>query len=204
MGVMTTTTRLKINGQVLTLVLNREELAQRREKNECVISFRLNEPIQHEGENCLFVVFPIRITPELNLEQTGEGILCVDEDRANEVRNGIALKNQNIPPVVLASWSGGFTLGTMSNIQKFRRCLELFQFHVPKVVKGRDCGFALRLYDDYETKPRVVIWEELLPVTDKQKAEKLLRQKEAALRAEQVEKDKLQITQQVEPSLIQS
>src|ERR1039457_4499046 len=56
----------------------------------------------------------------------------------------------------------------------------------------------------YETKPRVVIWEELLPVTDKQKAEKLLRQKEAALRAEQVEKDKLQITQQVEPSLIQS
>lgn len=201
---MTSTAKLKIKEQTLTLVFNREELAQRRKKNECVISFRLNEPIQHEGKNCPFVVFPIQITSELNLEQTGEGILCADEAEANRIRNSIALYRQETPHIVLASWQGGFALGALSDVQHFKRCLELFQFHVPKFFEGQSCGFAIRLYDVYTNKTRVLIWEKLLPVTDKDEAEKLLREKESELRIKQIEKDKIQVTQQIEPSLIQS
>lgn len=206
MWAMTTTALLKVKGYELRLILNREELAQRREKNECVISFRLNKPIQHEGKNCEHVVFPIQITPELELKQTGEGILCVSEDRANQVRNRIALnhQNKNTPPVVLLSWQGGFTLGTVTDIQEFRECFELFCFHTRKVVEGRDCGFALRLYHDYLCKPRVLIWEKLLPVTDKHEAQKLFHQKADELHAQQAQKVKAQNLQQVEPSLIQS
>lgn len=204
MKAMTCNSTLKIKGYTLVLTLNRDELAQRREKNERVISFPLVEPIYYEGKSHSFVVFPIRITSELKLEQTGEGILCVNEDHANQVRNRIALSPQEMPPVVLVSWEGGFSLGTLSDIQKFKRCLVLFQFHVPKVVGGHHCGFALRLYDDYDCKPRVLIWEKLLPVTDKLEAEKILYKKEAELRAEQVEEDRLQVERQTEPSLIRS
>jgi hypothetical protein len=168
------------------------------------MSLRLNRPILHEGKSCPYAVFPIRVTPELILEQTGEGILCFSEEDANQIRNRIASSPQEVPPVVLISWQGGFCLGTLSDVQKSKRCLVLFQLHVPKVVEGLDCGFALRLYDDYACKPRVLIWEKYLPVTDKEEAEKLLRKKEAELRAQQVEKDKLQIRRQIEQSLTKS
>ena len=201
---MTITAVFKIKKQTLTLTLNREELTQRLDKRECVVSFGLSKPIQHNGKSYPFVVFPIRITPELDLKQTGEGILCADEAQANRTRNNIASKNQDVPHVVLASWQGGFALATVSNIQKFRRHLELFRFHVPKVVEGSRCRFALRLYDDYIDKPPTLVWEKLLQVTNRRAAEKLFRQKDAELRAQQAEKNKLQNAPQAEPSLTQS
>jgi hypothetical protein len=109
----------KTKGQILTVVFPREELAKRLDLQECVLSFGLVVPIQHEGRICRFVVFPVIITPELELKQVGEGILCADEAEATETRNEIQeLKKQKTPAVVLASWDGGFALSTISDASK--------------------------------------------------------------------------------------
>jgi hypothetical protein len=199
------TSVFKIKDKELTLILPRAELAIRRELSECVVSFGLIAPIRHEGRDWRFVVFPIKITPELKLEQSGEGILCFDEAEATDTRNEILKsKNPKTPPVVLASWSGGFTLATITKERRWRREFELLAFHVPKLVSGKQCGFALRLYGRYLDEPRRLISEEFLPVIDKQTAEELVRQKMAEVRAEVAEKIKLQNEPQIESALIQS
>jgi hypothetical protein len=201
----TVTAEFKIKNAVLTLTLPRAELVKRRELSECVVSFGLIAPIRHEGRDWRFVVFPIKITPELKLEQTGEGILCSDEAEATDTRNEILKsKNQKPPPVVLASWNGGFTLGTITKERKWRREFELLTFRVPELDSGKQCGFALRIYGRYLDEPRKLISEELLPVIDKQAAEELVRQKMAKARAGVEEKIKLQNDPQIEPALIQS
>jgi hypothetical protein len=58
---------------------------------------------------------------------------------------------------VLVSWDGGFFLATASKIRKFQTLLELFTFHIPKMVAGKQCGFALRIYKQYQFQFRELV-----------------------------------------------
>lgn len=70
----------------------------------------------------------------------------------------------------------------MKNIERSQGRLVLHFFYKPKIVKGRDCGFALRHYIYYQNKPRELVSEELLPTTNLRSAKTLLRRKDAELR----------------------
>ncbi len=196
---------LKIKNQEITMTFPRAELAKLRELSVCVVSFPLTFPIKHEGREWRFVVFPLTITPELKLEQTGEGILCADEAEAAEVQNEIIKsKNKKSPKVVLVSWKGGFALGTITNERKWRMEYEFLTFDTPKSVSGNLCGFSLRTYKRYLDEPRKLVSEDFLPVVDKKAADEMVRQKIASVRAEAKSEIRIQNMPQVEPALIQS
>ena len=191
---------------MLTVTFPREELAKYRDLNACVLSFSLIVPIRHEGRICPFVVFPVEITPELELKQTGEGILCDDEAEATEIRNEIQ-KNKMVaktPPVVLASWNGGFTIATVTKERKWRRKFQFVTFKTAKLVSEKLCGFSLRIYEGYLDEPLKLVSEDFLPTIDKQTAEELARLKTAKVRQEAEDQIKIQNAPQVEQTLIQS
>lgn len=178
----------KVKEHTIPILFKRSELSERIDKNECVLSFKLPFSVEHNGGFFPFVVIPIKITAALELEQTGDAILCFDESHATEVRKEITLKNKN-PIVVLMSWKDGFQLGTLENYKSFGRVLEIRPVLQEKVINGARCGFVLRIYDYYSDEA-VLKWEEYLPVTDPIEADKLFHKKEDQMKAEAAELDK--------------
>jgi hypothetical protein len=147
------------------------------------VTVRPDEPLNVSGVMCPIVVFTARLRRDLKLEQIGEGFPCKTESEAETICEAIQAKNRKTPSVGLASWSGNFTLGTISGFDFFREELVLFKFSKPVILKDVRCGYALRIYRHYVDR-REKIWEQFLPTTNAKVAEKALAEKGAELAAE--------------------
>ena len=164
---------------------DREKLSQLKVGSLCGVTVKPDPPLLIEDRYYPFVVFPTRVTPTFDLKQTGEGIPCMDEKKANEIVQVIQAKNQTVPHIVLMSVPGFFAIGTITNVDVCRENLVLFKYHVPKMLDGKRSGFALRLYKTFLDKPRELIWEKMLPTTNHRAAQKLFRQKSDEMKIEE-------------------
>jgi hypothetical protein len=192
----TTTAEFKMHELIVRVQFDRQQLAQLRSRSMCAVSVKPENPIVNQGKSYPYIVFPARITPNLELEQTGDGFPCCNESQANEVIKVIEGKNQQVPHVGLVSAPGFFAIGTLTNIDLYQERLVLFKFHVAKTINGQRCGFALRLYKYFTDKPRELVLEEMLPTSNSRVAEKIMRQKDAELKAKvAIEKQKFLVAE---------
>lgn len=140
----TKTSEFKIDKLVVKLTFNRAKLSELRAQSMCAVTVKPENPIVLYGKSYPFIVFPARITPTLDLEQTGEGFPCANESQANNISKAIQGKNQTVPHVGMFSVPGYFGIGTIKD-DFYQERIVVFKFHVPKIINGRRCGFALRL-----------------------------------------------------------
>jgi hypothetical protein len=183
---MSTITKLSIGKWGIELRGDREKLSQLKVGSLCGVTVKPDQPLLIEDRNYPFVVFPTRVTPTFDLEQTGEGIPCANEKMANDIAQVIQAKNQTVPHVGLMSVPGFFSIATISNVDVTRENFVLFKFHVSKMHNGQRCGFALRLYKTFLDKPRELLWEIMLPTTNARTAQKLFRQKNEEMKVEEI------------------
>ena len=150
------------------------------------MTFKSEKPILIGDQNYSFVVFPVRVTPTFDLEQTGEGIPFDDEKSASEFAQLINRKNQTVPDVVLMSAPGFFAIATVTNVDPVRGKYVLSQLKDIKIINGQKCGFAMRHYNYYVDKPRELVGEEILPAINLRAAKKLVVKKIAGMDIEQI------------------
>lgn len=124
-----------------------------------------------------FLAFQMRVTSDFEIEQMGDGFPCKDEARAKEIIQIIEAKNIAVPRVVLASWAGHFGLVTATNIDISYEELVLHHFYKPQKSGKQLCGFSLRHFRRCLGKPGEMIKEVMLPTTDSQIAEKMLKER---------------------------
>jgi hypothetical protein len=179
--------KLKIDKWIIELQCDRQKLLPLRVGSLCGVTIKPDEPILIGGRHYPFVVFPTRVTPTHDLEQTSEGIACDDEASATSFAELINGKNRTVPHVGLMSAPGFFGIATASNVDLVRPQLDLFRFRVAKMDNGKPCGFALRYQNYFLDKSPEVIWEELLPTTELKTARKLKRKKQAELDAKEAD-----------------
>jgi hypothetical protein len=171
--------KLKIDKWCINLHCDREKLSQLKVGSLCGVNVKPDHPILIEGKVYPFVVFPTRVTPTFNLEQTSEGMPFDDEQSATEFAQLINGKNQTVPHVLLMSTPGFFGIATATNIDPVRGKLALSKLKDVKIINGQKCGFELMFYNVYVDKPRELVWNEILPTTKLREAKKLFQQKNA-------------------------
>ena len=183
---MITVSKLSIGTWGVEISWDREKLAQLKVGSLCGVTVTPDQPILIGEQKYPLVVFPTRVTPTFDLEQTGDGIPCANETMANEIVQVIQAKNQTVPHVGLMSVPGFFSIATISNVDVCRDNLVLFKFHVPRIINGERCGFSLRIYKTSLDKPRELSWEKMLPTTNSRTAQKLFRQKNEEMKVEEM------------------
>jgi hypothetical protein len=156
----------KIHDMVMRINYSREHFSKLPAGSIVGVCAKPDKPIVQFGISYPFFVFAARVTSDFGLEQLGEGCPCVDEAQMKRAMDSIQAKSQKVPHVGLVSWPGHFTIATIKNVDCFWEELVLFKFHVPKIVDGQSCGFALRFFRHTLGKDKVLISEELLPTTD--------------------------------------
>lgn len=75
----------------------------------------LSEPIRQIGHDFLFLVLPVKLTPELVLHQCGQGVLCQTEAEARESME--LLSEREKEPIVVVQAAG---FGHVGKIKSFR------------------------------------------------------------------------------------
>jgi hypothetical protein len=169
-------------------MMPREKLFQLRPNSIAAVVQRLPTEIQKKWQVPEFIVFQARITPTFGLEQMGSGYPCKDEAQVKEISELIKAKNQAVPHIGLASWRGGFGIVEMTNPEAWYDEMVLFSYNKPQRIGDQISSFSLKHFKRCLGKPPEMIKEEMLPTTNREVAENLLRQRHTELQAEETAK----------------
>ena len=77
----------------------------------------LPEPIRKGGHDFSFATIPVRLTPELAFEQSGQGVLCETEAEAKESMELLTQRNRK--PIVVVQSPGFGIVGEITNYRHF-------------------------------------------------------------------------------------
>ncbi|HEY1717581.1 MAG TPA: hypothetical protein VGH42_04705, partial [Verrucomicrobiae bacterium] len=90
-----------------------------QDKSPRYIWVALPQPIRQIGHEFLFIVIPVKLTPELVLEQCGSGVLCQTEAEAKESMELLSLQAKE--HIVVAQAAGFGIVGKITKSRSFIR-----------------------------------------------------------------------------------
>jgi len=88
-----------------------------QENSPHYIWMSLPEPIRQGGHDFSFAAIPVKLTPELALEQTGRGVLCETEAEAKESMELLTQRDRK--PIVVVQSAGFGIVGEITNCRHF-------------------------------------------------------------------------------------
>jgi hypothetical protein len=103
-------------------------------------------PHRQDGQDFLFVVVPYKLTEELNLEQSGPGVLCQTKAEADESLENLDKRTRK--HLVSVQWPGAGQVGWVSN---FRRYVTDILFFPKTVDDGKIIWVAIERETDQDT-----------------------------------------------------
>ena len=180
---MTTTTDFQIAGGIIRVPFDRQILAREPAGSIRAVTVTPEHPILIGGKQYPFAAFAVRVTPQFDVVQAGDGIPCEDEKTAEGYAQLFGGKPLKVPHVGLMSVPGFFTMATVTHIDFVKPRLDLIRLPAPKMVKGQPCGFVLRYQNHHSDKPPELAWEEFLPTTNLKAARNMMRKKQAEMTA---------------------
>jgi hypothetical protein len=135
---------LKFHDLSAMVYVGRKQIFKLQPESFLGVCLGVDLEVQRKFQCSPFLAFQMRVTSDFQVEQMGDGFPCGDEAKANEVLEIIKAKNNPVPRVVLAGWSGHFGFVTVTSFNLSYDEMAFFIFDEPQKIGEGLSGFSIR------------------------------------------------------------